>query len=133
MIAAERETVVTMTDADDVVRIWTCRRRDITAMSKKPAFCRVDGGTYEDGTEWAVFTISDRGFDVARGARGTRTLTEAQRAANADRLRRNVGGLALYDNARPADDEADVSGPSAPATAASALTPPSTTITDPED
>lgn len=35
MIASERETTITYTDADEAVQIYTCIRRDITALKKK--------------------------------------------------------------------------------------------------
>ncbi len=32
MIAVERETTITISDADDLVRIWTAQRKVITAL-----------------------------------------------------------------------------------------------------
>ena len=46
MIASERETTITYTDADEAVQIYTCIRRDITALKKKAqsGCCAVGGG-----------------------------------------------------------------------------------------
>ena len=86
MIGAERETVVNITDDDAMVRIWTCRQADINHLSKKvtPA----ETGAYADGTQWARFLIPRTGYDVARGIKSVRTLTEDQRKALSDRLQR---------------------------------------------
>ena len=35
MITSERETTITYTDAGEAVQIYTCIRRDITALKKK--------------------------------------------------------------------------------------------------
>ena len=34
--AFERETTITLSDGDTLVRIWSARRKDITRMRKKP-------------------------------------------------------------------------------------------------
>lgn len=70
MIAAERETTVTVDDDDRVVRIYTCRRTDITALSRKLTPTR--SGAYLDGTRWAEFVIPAAGYSIARGIRTPR-------------------------------------------------------------
>ena len=89
--AFERETTVTMSDGDPLVRIWTCQRTTITRLRKKPeAFREVASG--HDGTrEWAEFTIPAERFNLARGAKGRRTLTEEQREQLAERARKTFG------------------------------------------
>lgn len=59
MIAEERETTITYTDADKSVSIYTCRRQDITALKHKleRGVVLVAEGTYSDGTAWARFEI----------------------------------------------------------------------------
>ena len=87
MIASERETVITYSDEDNVVEIFTCIRKDITAMSKKDQFEKVASGSYADGTLWARFRIDRSRFDIARSAKGQRkNQTEEQRQASAERL-----------------------------------------------
>lgn len=91
--AFERETTVTMSDGDPLVRIWTCQRPTITRLRKKPeAFLEVASG--HDGIrEWAEFTIPAERFNLARGAKGRRTLTEEQREQLADRARKSFGHI----------------------------------------
>ena len=85
MIAEERETTATLIDADEVVRIYTCRRRDITALSKKAQ--PVESGTYLDGTRWARFEIPADRFKLATAIRAKRDLSEAQRQALRERAK----------------------------------------------
>ena len=81
----ERETVITVTDADPVVRIWTAQRRHITRMRKHDSFTETATG-YHGGTEWAEFTIPATDWNPATGAKRKRNLTDEQRQALADRL-----------------------------------------------
>ncbi len=83
----ERETVVNATDADELTRITTGQRRFITRLRKHPSFTEVR--TWHEGTtEWAAFTIPADQWNPASGAkRRTRPMTEAERAAAAERLR----------------------------------------------
>lgn len=81
MIAEERETVVLVSDGDSEVRIWTCRRQDITALKKKVAPFRE--GVYLDGTAWAEFKIPRGRYSVSRGIRSTVTLSPEERARRA--------------------------------------------------
>ena len=69
MNADERETVIVLNDGNDEVRIWT----------------------YDDGTEWATYTIPRSRFSIARAARGQRVLTDEQRAEMAEVARRRFG------------------------------------------
>lgn len=76
--AEERETVVTVSDADDVVNVWTAQRSVITRLRRDAAFTETASG---DG--WATFTIpADLWSPV--GVKRKRSLTpeakEAQRA-----------------------------------------------------
>ncbi len=52
----ERETSITFSDGDPLVRIWTAQRTVITALRKKPQAVEVECG-HEGTTEWAAFEI----------------------------------------------------------------------------
>ena len=84
--AAERETTVTITDADDVVRIWTAQRRYLGRLRRHPSYTEVKSGTH-GGTEWAEFTIPARDWNPATGAKRKSNMTDEQKAALAERLR----------------------------------------------
>ena len=51
MNADERETVIVLNDGNDEVRIWTCRRPDITALDRNDAFTCAERGRYSEGEE----------------------------------------------------------------------------------
>lgn len=89
MIAGERETVATLTDADDYVRVYTCRRPDITALKKKldKGVILDREGVHSDGSPFAYFRIPKSSFDISRGVKGTRTLTPEQREALSERMK----------------------------------------------
>jgi hypothetical protein len=77
LTALERETIVTTSDGDDLVRIWTAQRRFITKLRKNPQFIEVQTGLYGT-TEWAEFTIPvDRWSPL--GVKRLVSLTEQQR------------------------------------------------------
>ena len=82
----ERETIVSMTDADDVARIWTAQRTIITKLPANPAATLIEEGTH-DGTAWARFEIP-AALLTFRTRR--REMTDDQRSAAADRLRQNL-------------------------------------------
>lgn len=85
MIAAERETTVTTSDADDTVSVWSAQRRHIDAMRAHARFREVRSGVI-DGTEWAEFVIPAGEWSPARGAR--RVQSAAQRAQSLAALQR---------------------------------------------
>lgn len=86
--ASERETVITTTDDANEVRIWTAQRRHIGRLRRHPAYVEVAHGTHE-GTEWAEFTIAAELWNPATGAkRARKPLTDEQRAAAGERLRK---------------------------------------------
>ena len=89
MIAAERETTINLTDADEFAYIYTCRRQDITAPKKKvgKGVELSQEGRYKDGTAWANFRIPRKLVSVSKIVKTTRTLTPEQRAASAERLK----------------------------------------------
>ena len=84
--AAERETTVSVTDADTHVHIWTARRKDITRLRKHSGATEMRSG-FDGTTEWAEFTIPADRWNPATGIRRQgRKLTPEQRAAAAARL-----------------------------------------------
>jgi len=86
LTAYERETVVTLNDADEYATVWTAQRRRITALKKNPAAELLDEG-FHGKSAWAQFRIPARLVSF-RSTRVKRELTPEQRAAAADRLRR---------------------------------------------
>ena len=84
--AAERETTVTATDADDTVRIWTCQKRYLGRLRRHPSFTEVATG-HHGKTEWAEFIIPSSDWNPATGAKRKVTMTDERRAALADRMR----------------------------------------------
>lgn len=87
MQADERETTVTVTDADAVVRIWSARRKDITRLRKNPKVTETKSG-FIDGTEWAEFTVPTGDWNPASGIKRVSNMTAEQKAAAAARLRK---------------------------------------------
>jgi hypothetical protein len=82
----ERETIVNMNDGESTARIYTAQRRLITRLKNNPAAVLVDEGTHE-GSAWARFTIPAELVSF-RSVRIKRELTDEQRQAAAERLRR---------------------------------------------
>lgn len=80
MIAEERETTITYTDADKSVSIYTCRRQDITALKHKLSrgVVLVAEGNYADGTAWARFEIPRTLWRLGNAVK--RQVSEANRA-----------------------------------------------------
>jgi len=91
MQRSEVETVVAYSDDCLEVEIFSCIRKDITAMKKKEQFRLLREGSYKDGTAWAVFSIDRSKFDIARSAKSTRNLSDEQRQEIADRFKNAVG------------------------------------------
>lgn len=83
--AFERETVVTASDGDALVTIWTHQRRYITKLRKHPKVTEVATG-FDGGTEWAQFTVPADQWNPVSGVKRTSTMTDAQKAGLRDRL-----------------------------------------------
>ena len=86
LTADERETTLTVADGGDFVRIDTTRRKDITALRKRANVVEVESG-FHGSTEWARFMVPAHLYDVARGVKTPRTLSDEQRAILAERAR----------------------------------------------
>lgn len=84
--APERETVVTVTDDDRFVRIWTCQRKFIGLLHKHPSFQCTKAGNI-DGTPWAEFEIEADQWSPVTGAKRRSNMTAEQRATAAARLK----------------------------------------------
>ena len=80
MIASERETTITYTDTDEDVQIYTCIRRDITALKKKLSrgVVLLEEGTHLDGTAYAKFQVPRRLWSISSGIK--RTVSDAEKA-----------------------------------------------------
>jgi hypothetical protein len=84
---AERETVITTSDADRVVSIWTAQAKFIRALRKEKAAREVRTGMFE-GSEFAVFEVNTAQWNPVRGFKRTRTMSPEAKAAAAERLRK---------------------------------------------
>lgn len=98
MTSAERETIVTTSDADEFVRVWSAQRRFITKMRRNPNFTEVRSGSHGT-TEWAEFTVPAERWSPL-GVRRQNSLTEQQRAEARTRLA-SVRSGSLKGEARP--------------------------------
>lgn len=87
MNAAERETVITVSDADDHVHVWTAQRPVITAMLKRSEIVTLRQGYDKAGTAWAEFSIPARLWSPVTGLKRKSSMTAEQKQAAADRLR----------------------------------------------
>ena len=84
MIKEERETTVAVTDADDVVRIWTAQPPVLRRLRKHPKVTELEGGE-----DWGSFTVPSKEWNPVTGIkRASRPMTDEQKAAGAERLRR---------------------------------------------
>lgn len=86
LTAAERETVINGSDADDAVSIWTAQRPVITKLKKNPAAILVDEGHYGT-TAWALFELPANLLSYRTPRRG-RPMSDEQKRAAGERLRR---------------------------------------------
>jgi hypothetical protein len=84
LTAPERETVITASDADDYVRIWTAQRPVITKLKANPAAILIAEG-HHGTSAWAEFHLP-AGLLTFRS--GRRRMSEAQREAAAVRMRK---------------------------------------------
>lgn len=81
----ERETTINLCDGDDLVRIYSCQRQQITRMRNHAAFTEVESGIF-DGTEFARFTIPADCWSPLGVKRTRAALTEEQHTAAVERL-----------------------------------------------
>lgn len=81
LTADERETTLTMSDGDDLVRITTAQRTVITKLRRKPEIFTETASGHFGATEWAEFTCPKDRFNLGAAARPKREISEAQREA----------------------------------------------------
>ena len=81
LTADERETTLTMSDGDDLVRITTAQRTVITKLRRKPEIFTETASGHFGTTEWAEFTCPKDRFNLGAAARPKREISEAQREA----------------------------------------------------
>ena len=66
--APERETVITTSDADDVLTVWSAQHRVIARLRRNPTARLVSEGRH-DGTAWARFELpADRLLSIGASA-----------------------------------------------------------------
>ncbi len=87
MTPEERETIVTTSDGDDVVRIWTAQRPVISRLQKDTRFTLIDSGFFE-GSKWAEFTIPRNQWNPVSGAKKRYKVSEERRAQLAEQMAR---------------------------------------------
>jgi hypothetical protein len=85
MTAAERETVITVSDADDQVLIWTAQRAVIGRLRKHREFYVLRSGV-ADGSPGVEFVIPADRWSPASGAKRRVHLTDEERQARSARL-----------------------------------------------
>lgn len=84
LTAAERETVINLSDADATAKIWSCQRPMIRKLKANPDVTLLREGEH-DGSPWAEFSVPARLVAVRR--KSTRApMTPEQQAAARDRL-----------------------------------------------
>lgn len=81
----ERETTITSTDGDNVVRIWTAQRRYIGALKRSGKFTLLREGAI-GSTAWAEFEIAAADWNPASGAKRKVEMSEERRAELSERL-----------------------------------------------
>ncbi len=109
MVAEERETTVTVTDVCEYVQIYSCRRKDITALRKNPKVTITREGV-ADGSPFVFATVPATEWSPVSGIKRTaKPLTEEQKQERAARLRRNVAEKAK--NAEASSEFFDVTTP----------------------
>jgi hypothetical protein len=83
--SSERETTISSTDDDDLIRIYTCQRANLNKLRKHPRVSEISSGHYGT-TEHATFTIAKSDWDPVRGIRHVRNMTFHQKRAVGERL-----------------------------------------------
>ncbi len=81
----EQETVVSAGRTDAEVNVWTSSTVDLARMRRlcsQHDFVREVKG----GTDWGEFAVKVENFNVLRGIRAKRVLSEAARAASAENM-----------------------------------------------
>lgn len=79
----EQETTVTWCRANDVIYIYTSNVVHLRALRKRTDIEEVMGGD-----DWGDFRVSTEVYDPLKGFKRKRTLTDEQRAAAGERLRK---------------------------------------------
>jgi len=84
LTAPERETVITLSDAEYVAHVYTAQRPLITKLKKNPAATLIEEGTFE-GSAYARFELPS-GLISFRSGRSKRELSDEQRTEIGKRL-----------------------------------------------
>lgn len=84
----ERETIVTTSDGDDLVHVWTSQRSVILKLGRDVRWKKVAEGVH-DGSPWMEFTIpSDQWNPLSGTKRKQRELTQEAIEIRKQRLAR---------------------------------------------
>lgn len=78
----ERETIIGMSDADDMATIWTAQKPLITKLNKNPAVTLLEAGNH-DGTTWARYRLPANLVTIRKPT----TLTDEQRQQRSQTMR----------------------------------------------
>lgn len=87
LTAPERETVCTLSDADELMTVWTAQRPMITKLRRNPAAVLLEEGKIGSSV-WARFQVPS-GLLTIRNPR--KSLTASQRESLVERGRRLAG------------------------------------------
>lgn len=86
--AFERETTISVSDGDEFVHVYTAQRKFINRLRKDDRVAIVASGEYE-GSPWVAAQIPAHLWSPTSGLkRRSKPMTEEQRAAAVERLRR---------------------------------------------
>ena len=83
----EQETIVNATRADEVVRIYSAIPAHIRRLKKRENVTLVRSWS-EDGHEVCEFTVASGKWNPVTGVKRNRVMTDEQKAAAAERLRK---------------------------------------------
>lgn len=87
--AEERETTITLNDAQDVVLLWSAQRKYVNRVLADKRWTVLDSGVNDAGQPWVSASIPANRYSPLTGAKRTSNMTPEQKRAAAERLRRN--------------------------------------------
>jgi hypothetical protein len=94
LTAPERETVIVMSDADELARVYTAQRPVITRLKKNRAARLLEEGRFE-GSQWARFELP-KSFVSFRSKQ--RVLSDEERQRRSAALQASLGKVAALDS-----------------------------------
>lgn len=85
----ERETTLTMNDESDVVLLWSAQRKYVNRVLADDRWTVLESGVNEEGQPWVSASIPASKYSPLTGVKRKNNMTPEQKAAAAERLRRN--------------------------------------------